>query len=68
MNSSFVFQQKSNTSLNGPSFLQQEANESQLKALMEERDTLINTGTYSLKDPVIAKLNQEIRTLLNTFQ
>jgi hypothetical protein len=45
--------------------LQQEGHELQLKALIEERDVLLNTGTYSLEDPVIAKLNHEIRTLLS---
>ncbi|PNF32420.1 hypothetical protein B7P43_G04890 [Cryptotermes secundus] len=55
----------SNTNLNRPSSLQQEGHELQLKALIEERDVLLNTGTYSLEDPVIAKLNHEIRTLLS---
>jgi hypothetical protein len=45
--------------------LHQEGQELQLKALVEERDMLMNTGTYSLEDPIIAKLNHEIRTLLS---
>jgi hypothetical protein len=31
---------------------------------MEERDTIMNTGTYSREDPIINKLNDEIKTLL----
>jgi hypothetical protein len=31
---------------------------------MEERDTLMNTGTYTLEDPIINRLNNEIKTLL----
>jgi hypothetical protein len=63
----FVFQPNPNASLNGPTSLQQERHESQLSALVQERDTLMNTGTYSLQDPVIVKLNQEIRTLLMNY-
>jgi len=31
---------------------------------VDERDTLMNTGTYSLEDPIINKLDNEIKTLL----
>jgi hypothetical protein len=45
--------------------MQQKGHESQLRGLVEERDTLMNTGTYSLEDPVINKLNDKINTLLS---
>ncbi|KAJ4441086.1 hypothetical protein ANN_10936, partial [Periplaneta americana] len=55
----------SSTNLNvASSSTQMDKNEVRLRALMEERDTLMNTGNYSLDDPVIVKLNQEIRLLL----
>jgi hypothetical protein len=44
--------------------LHQTGHELRLKALIEERDTLMNTGTYSLEDPIINKLNGEIKSLL----
>ncbi|XP_021933732.1 centrosomal protein of 120 kDa-like isoform X3 [Zootermopsis nevadensis] len=57
----------SDASLNRPTSLQQKMHEPQISALVEERDTLMNTGTYSLQDPVIVKLNEEIRTLLLNY-
>jgi len=59
-----VFQPSSLTRLSRASSLHQTGHESRLKALVEERDTLMNTGTYSLEDPIINKLNDEIKTLL----
>lgn len=37
-----------------------------LKNLIEERDSLLRTGSYSIDDAVIMKLNNEIRSLLIT--
>lgn len=37
-----------------------------LKNLIEERDSLLKTGSYSIDDAVIMKLNNEIRSLLIT--
>ncbi|XP_015518371.2 centrosomal protein of 120 kDa isoform X1 [Neodiprion lecontei] len=37
-----------------------------LKNLIEERDSLLKTGSYSIDDTVIMKLNNEIRSLLIT--
>ncbi|XP_012256855.2 centrosomal protein of 120 kDa-like [Athalia rosae] len=37
-----------------------------LKNLIEERDSLLKTGSYSIDDAVIVKLNNEIRSLLIT--
>ena len=59
-----MFQPSSQAHLNRPSSLHQTGHESRLKALVEERDTLMNTGTYSLEDPIINKLDYEIKTLL----
>lgn len=59
-----VFQPSSHAHLNRPSSLHQTGHESRLKTLLEERDTLMSTGTYSLEDPIINKLNNEIKTLL----
>nr|CAD7614545.1 unnamed protein product [Timema genevievae] len=42
----------------------QEETERSIQALVEERDTLLRTGSYSIEDTVIVKLNQEIRSLL----
>lgn len=58
-----VFQPSSHAHLNRPNSLHQTGHESRLKALVEERDTLMNTGTYSHEDPIISKLNNEIKTL-----
>lgn len=35
-----------------------------LQALIEERDALLKTGSYTIDDTVIAKLNAEIRSLM----
>lgn len=59
-----VFQPSSHANLNRPNSLHQTGHESRLKALVEERETLMNTGTYSLEDPIINKLDNEIKTLL----
>jgi len=59
-----VFQPSSHSHLNRASSLHQTGRESRLKALVDERDTLMNTGTYSLEDPIINKLDNEIKTLL----
>lgn len=37
-----------------------------LRKLIEERDSLLKTGSYTTDDAIIAKLNSEIRTLLIT--
>jgi hypothetical protein len=63
----FVFQPNSCGSLNRPTSLQQERYERHLSTLVEERDTLMNSGTYSLQDPVIVKLNHEINSLLMDY-
>ncbi|XP_066597045.1 centrosomal protein of 120 kDa-like isoform X1 [Prorops nasuta] len=38
--------------------------EKKLKKLMEERDTLLKTGSYNIDDSIIVNLNSEIRSLL----
>lgn len=38
--------------------------EEKLRVLIEERDSLLKTGSYSIDDAVIVKLNTEIRSLL----
>ncbi|KAK0095735.1 hypothetical protein PV326_007550 [Microctonus aethiopoides] len=40
--------------------------EERLRKLIEERDSLLKTGSYTTDDAIIAKLNTEIRTLLIT--
>lgn len=35
-----------------------------LQALLEERDSLLKTGSYTIDDPVIMKLNAELRSLM----
>lgn len=35
-----------------------------LQALVEERDSLLKTGSYTTDDTVIMKLNNEIRSLM----
>lgn len=35
-----------------------------LQALVEERDSLLKTGSYTIDDTVIMKLNNEIRSLM----
>lgn len=35
-----------------------------LKKLKEERDALLKTGSYTINDTIIAKLNAEIRCLM----
>nr|CAD7400045.1 unnamed protein product [Timema cristinae] len=39
----------------------QEETERSIQALIEERDTLLRTGSYNIEDNVIVRLNQEIR-------
>ncbi|XP_043799759.1 centrosomal protein of 120 kDa isoform X2 [Apis laboriosa] len=41
----------------------EEQNE-RLQALLEERDSLLKTGSYTIDDTVITKLNNEIRSLM----
>ncbi|XP_063980873.1 centrosomal protein of 120 kDa isoform X2 [Diachasmimorpha longicaudata] len=38
--------------------------EKRLRQLIEERDTLLKTGSYSTEDAIIIRLNSEIRSLL----
>ncbi|XP_053999275.1 centrosomal protein of 120 kDa isoform X3 [Hylaeus anthracinus] len=39
-------------------------NDERLQALLEERDSLLKTGSYTIDDTVIMKLNTEIRSLM----
>ena len=41
-----------------------EEQEEKLRMLIEERDSLLKTGSYTIDDAVIVKLNTEIRSLL----
>ncbi|XP_033215252.1 centrosomal protein of 120 kDa [Belonocnema kinseyi] len=41
-----------------------EEQEEKLRMLIEERDSLLKTGSYTIDDDVIVKLNTEIRSLL----
>ncbi|XP_076176047.1 rha isoform X3 [Ptiloglossa arizonensis] len=41
-----------------------EENNERLQALLEERDSLLKTGSYTIDDTVIIKLNTEIRSLM----
>lgn len=41
----------------------EEQNE-RLQALLEERDSLLKTGSYTIDDTIITKLNNEIRSLM----
>lgn len=43
-----------------------EETDERLKNLIEERDSLLKTGSYSIDDAIIMKLNNEIRSLLIT--
>lgn len=44
--------------------LKSEEHDERLQALIEERDSLLKTGSYTNDDTVIVKLNTEIRNLL----
>lgn len=35
--------------------------------LIEERDALLRTGSYSEQDPIIIKLNQELQNVLGGY-
>lgn len=41
-----------------------EEQDERLQALLEERDSLLKTGSYTIDDTVIMKLNNEIRSLM----
>ncbi|XP_076236826.1 rha [Calliopsis andreniformis] len=41
-----------------------EEHDERLQALLEERDSLLKTGSYTIDDPIIMKLNMEIRSLM----
>ncbi|XP_076760519.1 rha isoform X2 [Xylocopa sonorina] len=41
-----------------------EGRDERLQALLEERDSLLKTGSYTIDDTVIMKLNNEIRSLM----
>lgn len=44
---------------------QQTQNKSQIAKLIEERDTLLQTGVYSLDDRVIEEIDKEIQCLIS---
>lgn len=41
-----------------------EEHDERLRALLKERDSLLKTGSYTIDDPIIIKLNMEIRSLM----
>ncbi|XP_017796399.1 PREDICTED: LOW QUALITY PROTEIN: centrosomal protein of 120 kDa-like [Habropoda laboriosa] len=49
---------------NKSAFKRSEAHNERLQALLEERDSLLKTGSYMMDDMVIMKLNNEIRSLM----
>lgn len=58
-----IFSKRSQVSLKPTPHKSDEHNE-RLQALIEERDSLLKTGSYTNDDTVIVKLNAEIRSLL----
>lgn len=55
---------KSTRNLTSESTTRSDEQEEKLRVLIEERDSLLKTGSYSIDDAVIVKLNTEIRSLL----
>ncbi|CAK9825973.1 Centrosomal protein of 120 kDa [Anthophora retusa] len=49
---------------NKGAFKRSEVHDERLQALLEERDSLLKTGSYTMDDMVIMKLNNEIRSLM----
>lgn len=45
-------------------FKRSEVHDERLQALLEERDSLLKTGSYTIDDTIIIKLNNEIRSLM----
>ncbi|XP_076620130.1 rha isoform X2 [Colletes latitarsis] len=45
-------------------FKKSEENDERLQVLLEERDSLLKTGSYTIDDTIIMKLNTEIRSLM----
>lgn len=49
---------------NKSTFKKSEECDKRLQALLEERNSLLKTGSYTIDDTVIMKLNAEIRSLM----
>lgn len=55
---------KISQNINKSTLKKSEEQNERLQALLEERDSLLKTGSYTIDDTIITKLNNEIRSLM----